>query len=291
MLRAVQDSSALWLTLWGVLGLIWGSFINVLVHRLPRMMETEWRQDARVILGLPPEEGDSAKFNLVLPRSTCPNCGHLITVFENIPVLSYIWLRGKCGSCKAAISCRYPLLEILCALGAVYCAHLFGFGWQAAAAAVLTWALLALAVIDAQHSILPDSITLPVLWLGLLVNSFSLFVPLHDAVAGAMIGYMAPWLLYHVYRLVSGKEGMGYGDFKLIALFGAWLGWSKLPMVLLFGASIGLAFAIIRAAFGLYRGKGSGLNDPMPFGPSLVLAGWSVFVFDISFSPSTGIGW
>ena len=297
MLQTIEGSKFLWLGLAGVMGLVWGSFVNVVVYRLPRMMEFQWRQEARAILELPGEKAEPEhapeRFNLVFPGSSCPACRHKITAMENIPVLSYVFLGGKCSSCKASISCVYPLLELLCAIGAVCCAHVFGFGWQAVAAMALTWALVALAAIDMRHSILPDSITLPFLWLGLLLNAFALFVPLHDAVMGAIAGYLSLWTLYQAYRLMTGKEGMGFGDFKLVALFGAWMGWQKLPTLLLLGAATGLAFAVIRAAYRWHKddARGSGLHDPMPFGPSLVAAGWSVFMLDIDLLPSAGLGW
>ena len=278
------------------MGLVWGSFVNVVIYRLPNMMERQWREEARAILELPEQDSQEQtqeKLNLVVPRSACPECGHKITAMENIPVLSYMFLRGKCGSCKAAISLLYPTVELLCATGAMACVHILGAGWQGIMAAVLTWALVALAVIDLRHTILPDCITLPFMWLGIAVNIPGLFVPLQDAVLGAIVGYLVLWLLFHSHRLLSGREGMGYGDFKLTALFGAWMGWQKLPTLLLLAAIAAIIFAVARAIYGSYKkdSDGKGFNDPMPFGPSLVLAGWSVFVFDIDFLAANSLYW
>lgn len=248
-----------------------GSFLNVVIYRLPLMLERNWRVEcAAAGYYTGPEIRETEEpFNLVVPRSRCPHCNHRITAWENIPVISYLFLRGKCRKCGAPISARYPVVEALtAAMGGITAAH-FGPTLAGLAALLLVWTLVALAFIDFDHQILPDALTLPVLWLGLLVNSRDIFVSLESAVFGAVAGYLSLWLVYQVFRLLTKKEGMGFGDFKLLALFGAWLGWQQLPLIILLssftGAVIGLALII-----GLGRDK----QVPMPFGPFLCIAGW-----------------
>lgn len=260
-------SEAVFLPLVGLLGLVVGSFLNVVVHRLPRMMEREWREHCAELSGapLPPAE----PYNLVVPRSRCPGCGRTVRALENLPLLSYLLQGGRCRGCRMRISPRYPLVEGAAALLGMVVAWRLGPGAAALAACLLTWALLALSVIDLEHTLLPDDITLPVLWLGLLLNVPGLMVPLADAVVGAAAGYLLLWSLYWVFKWVTGKEGMGQGDFKLLALLGAWLGWQALPLILvlscLVGATVGLTLIALRA---LERGT------PIPFGPYLAGAGW-----------------
>lgn len=252
-----------------VLGLIVGSFLNVVIHRLPARLHSEWRTQCRELLGGAGEAAETSAPGLVSPRSRCPHCGHTLTALENIPILSYLFLRGRCADCGARISPRYPVVEALTALLSVMVAWRFGPGWESVAALPLTWALVALAFIDYDHQILPDVITLPLLWLGLLCNGFALFADLHSAVLGAAAGYLSLWLVYHGFRLLTGKEGMGYGDFKLLAVFGAWLGWQQLPATLLLAALAGSIVGLTAIlAFGRDRAK------PMPFGPYLAIAGW-----------------
>ncbi|WP_407692367.1 prepilin peptidase [Pseudomonas xionganensis] len=251
-----------------VLGLLLGSFLNVVVYRLPIMMQRDWRVQAREILELP-AEAQGETFNLVLPDSRCPHCGHKIRPWENIPLLSYLFLRGKCSSCKSPISLRYPLVELTCGLLSAYVVWHFGFSWQAGAMLLLTWGLLAMSLIDADHQLLPDTLVLPLLWLGLIVNSFALFTSLEDALWGAVAGYLSLWSVYWLFKLITGKEGMGYGDFKLLAMLGAWGGWQVLPLTILLSSLVGAVLGII-----MLRLRNSDTSTPIPFGPYLAIAGW-----------------
>ena len=205
-----------------VLGLIVGSFLNVLVWRLPKMLEREWRAQAQEVLGLPNDPAGPT-YNLMYPHSCCPHCSHPIRPWENIPVLSYLVLRGRCAHCRGPISARYPLTELACALISAVVAWHFGVGWQGAAIMLLSWGLLAMSLIDADHQLLPDILVLPLMWLGLILNSFELQVTLADAVWGAVVGYMSLWSVFWLFKLATGKDGMGHGDFKLLAMLGAWV--------------------------------------------------------------------
>ena len=251
-----------------LIGLLVGSFLNVLIYRLPKMMQRDWREQAREILELP-VEAKTQTFNLVLPNSQCPHCSHEIKPWENIPVISYLFLRGKCSSCKAPISLRYPLVELTCGLLSAYIAWHFGFTWQAGAMLVLTWGLLAMSLIDVDHQLLPDSLVLPLLWLGLIVNSFGLFTSLEEALWGAIGGYLSLWSVYWLFKLVTGKEGMGYGDFKLLAMLGAWGGWQVLPLTILLSSLVGAVLGLI-----MLRLRNAETSTPIPFGPYLAIAGW-----------------
>ncbi len=250
-----------------VLGLLVGSFLNVVIHRLPIMMQRDWRAQAREYLDLPIEP--TSTFNLVLPNSHCPQCDHEIRPWENIPLVSWLALRGKCSSCRAPISSRYPLVELLCGVLSGYVAWHFGFSWQAGAMLVLTWGLLAMSMIDVDHQLLPDSLVLPLLWLGLIVNYFGLFAPLPDAVWGAVAGYLCLWSVYWLFKLVTGKEGMGYGDFKLLAMLGAWGGWQVLPLTILLSSVVGAVLGTI-----MLRMQRADSGTTIPFGPYLAIAGW-----------------
>lgn len=250
-----------------ILGLLVGSFLNVVIHRLPIMMQRDWRAQAREFLELPGEP--AATFNLVLPHSHCPHCDHEIRPWENIPLVSWLALRGKCSSCKAPISKRYPLVELACGLLSAYVAWHFGFTWQAGAMLLLTWGLLAMSMIDVDHQLLPDSIVLPLLWLGLLINLFGLFTTLPDAVWGAVAGYLSLWSVYWLFKLVTGKEGMGYGDFKLLAMLGAWGGWQVLPLTILLSSVFGAVLGTI-----MLRVQKADSGTAIPFGPYLAIAGW-----------------
>jgi leader peptidase (prepilin peptidase)/N-methyltransferase len=260
----------------GVLGLLVGSFLNVVIHRLPKMMEADWKQQC--IEYLHPEQVEAqsppAKYNLVSPRSACPSCGHQITALENIPVLSYAALGGKCSACKVPIGIRYPAVEALTGILTALLAWKFGFGAQAFAAVVLVWALIALTFIDADTTLLPDDITLPLLWLGLIVNVSGTFTTLPSAVFGAVAGYLALWLVYWLFKLTTRKEGMGYGDFKLLGAIGAWLGWQMLGQVILLSAAVGAVFGIIGI---LIYGREKGAK--IPFGPYLAAAGLIALVW------------
>ncbi|HAN56649.1 MAG TPA: prepilin peptidase [Betaproteobacteria bacterium] len=250
----------------GLLGLLVGSFLNVVIHRLPKMMAREWTEQCAVLRD---EEAPAASsYNLVVPRSACPACGHAIGALENIPLLSYVWLRGKCAGCGIHISARYPLVELITGILSAFAAWHFGFGWAAAGALLFIWALVALSFVDFDTQLLPDSITLPLLWLGLLFNLTGVYVPLADAVVGAVLGYLILWSVYWLFKLVTGKEGMGYGDFKLLAAIGAWLGWKVLPVVILLSSVIGAVVGI-----GLIVLARRGRSVPIPFGPYLAGAG------------------
>lgn len=251
-----------------LLGLLVGSFLNVVIHRLPRMMELDWQQQAREALGLP--EGEQRPtYNLVLPNSQCPHCAHEIKPWENIPLVSWLALGGKCSSCKAPISKRYPLVELACGVLSAFIAWHYGFGWQAGAMLLLTWGLLAMSMIDVDHQLLPDALVLPLLWLGLIVNYFGLFTNLGDALWGAVFGYLSLWSVYWLFKLVTGKEGMGYGDFKLLAMLGAWGGWQVLPLTILFSSLVGAVLGVI-----MLRLRNAETSTPIPFGPYLAIAGW-----------------
>jgi leader peptidase (prepilin peptidase)/N-methyltransferase len=251
-----------------LIGLLVGSFLNVVVYRLPKMMQRDWREQAREILELPTEP-QTQTFNLVLPNSQCPHCTHEIKPWENIPVISYLFLRGKCSSCKAPINLRYPLVELSCGLLSAFVAWHFGFTWQAGSMLLLTWGLLAMSLIDVDHQLLPDSLVLPLLWLGLIANSFGLFTSLEDALWGAIAGYLSLWSVYWLFKLVTGKEGMGYGDFKLLAMLGAWGGWQVLPLTILLSSLVGAVLGLI-----MLRMRDAETSTPIPFGPYLAIAGW-----------------
>ena len=270
LLQLLEGSTAFLLLATGLLGLVVGSFLNVVIHRLPLMMEHELSLECHEYLGTPvADTGKSGHFNLLSPASCCPSCGHRIRCWENIPVISFLLLRGKCSACGAAISWRYPAVESVTAILSIATALYFGYSTQLLAALVFTWAMIPLFLIDFDRQILPDAITLPLLWLGLLCSLDGLFIDSHASIAGAAAGYLSLWLIYHLFRLATGKEGMGYGDFKLLGAIGAWVGWQSLPVVILFssvvGAAIGIALILV---------KGRDHNQPMPFGPFLAAAGW-----------------
>ena len=262
--------------------LLIGSFLNVVIHRLPIMMEREWREQAKELAATPSEtELPEGRFDLVAPRSRCPECGSLITAMQNIPVISYLFLRGRCANCGTAISARYPLVELLTALMAAICAWHFGPGWEALAAIAFTLFLIPIAMIDADTTLIPDVIVLPFLWLGLglslfhpLADTQTLFIAPADAIVGAMCGYLVLWSVFWLFKLVTGKDGMGYGDFKLLAALGAWLGWQLLPLIILFSAAVGAA---INIAMIVVRGRDRSI--PIPFGPYLAAAGWIVMLW------------
>lgn len=250
-----------------VLGLMVGSFLNVVIHRLPLMMERDWQAQCQDYLGEAPRQ--QSPLTLAKPASHCPHCGHRIRFYENIPVLSYLWLRGKCSACRQAISPRYPLIELTTAVLSTVIAWHFGFGWQAGTALLLTWALVALSVIDMDHQLLPDAITLPFLWLGLTLSLFPVFADVRSSLIGAIAGYLSLWTVYQLFKLLTGKEGMGFGDFKLLALLGAWMGWQSLPMIIVLSSAVG---AVLGGAMIALRGRDRA--HPIPFGPYLAIAGW-----------------
>ncbi len=271
LITFLQESPPFFIVVIALLGLITGSFLNVVIYRLPLMMEREWRLQCDALNAA--EDNKSAAprkpYNLATPRSSCPSCGHLIKAWENIPVISYLLLRGRCSECGFHIPLRYPLIETITALLSIAVAWHFGFGWQTAAALLLTWALICLTMIDFDHYLLPDNITLPFLWIGLLLSLFGIFTDPDDAIIGAIAGYMLLWLVYWAFKLLTGKEGMGYGDFKLLALLGAWLGWQALPVIILLSSLVGAVIGILLIAL-----KGHDKSKPIPFGPYLAAAGW-----------------
>ena len=249
-----------------VIGLCVGSFLNVVIHRLPKMMERGWADQCAELAGRAPEP--RPRYDLVAPRSACPACGQAIGALDNVPVLSWLALRGRCRACGAPISPRYPVVELAAGALAVAAVWQFGPGAKGLAACALLWALLALAFIDADTQLLPDDITLPLLWGGLAANLFGLFVPLESAVIGAMAGYLALWAVYWLFKLIRGKEGMGYGDFKLLAALGAWLGWPMLPQIVLVSSVLGAVGGILMIVL-----KGRDKAVPLPYGPWLAGAG------------------
>jgi len=299
LLFMLANSPAAWIALMLIVGLLVGSFLNVVIHRLPIMMEREWQSQAEEILGKQADAGAGAgagadasagaeapvagdhppvtpaPYNLVVPRSACPKCGAMITAAQNIPIISYLLLGGACAKCGERISIRYPLIELCTGVLSALVAWKFGFTWYCGAALVLTWALVALSAIDIDHQLLPDDITLPLLWIGLLLSlaptnpSFGLPVDSHASIIGAVAGYLSLWSVYKLFKWITGKEGMGYGDFKLFAALGAWLGWQMLLVILLISAFSG---AVVGVALIALRGRDR--NIPIPFGPYLAVAGW-----------------
>jgi leader peptidase (prepilin peptidase)/N-methyltransferase len=272
MIELLQDSSLFFISITAVLGLLVGSFLNVVIYRLPIMMEREWQTQCNELNGV--EDKNSAPFTLSQPRSACPHCQHAITAIENIPVISYLFLGGKCRDCRAPISIRYPIIEMLTGLLSAIVAYYFGFDWACLGALLLTWALIALTFIDVDHQLLPDSLTLPLLWLGISFNFYGQFTTLEASVIGAIAGYLSLWSVYQIFKLVTGKEGMGYGDFKLLAALGAWLGWSFLPSIILLSSLVG---AVVGLSLILFRRHQSDI--PIPFGPYLATAGWIALVW------------
>lgn len=275
LFNTLQTSPPVFYFTLGILGLIAGSFLNVVIYRLPKMLQNEWHRECRNLLEInAAEPSEEESYNLVLPRSRCPRCAHKITALENIPILSYILLAGKCSACKAAISLRYPVIEFLSAAIAIFIAWRFGYSVQTILAIILSWSLLVLSMIDIDEQLLPDDITLPFLWLGLFANMFGVFTDIYSSLIGAMLGYGILWSVYMMFKLLTGKEGMGYGDFKLLAMLGAWLGWQVIPLIILLssicGAVIGIGLIVLRK---------HDKSKPIPFGPYLALAGWIALVW------------
>lgn len=277
LITVLREDTMFFLTVVGLFSLLVGSFLNAAIYRIPIMLQQGWREECEELFGGDSDgsKRDSAKkFNLFVPRSQCPTCGHMITAVENIPVISYLFLGGKCSSCKTKISIQYPLIEAITALISVFVAWKVGFGWQTLAALMFTWTLITLSLIDAKTMLLPDNLTIPLMWLGIAVNYQNLFVDLQSSVLGAMIGYLSLWSLFHLFRLITGKEGMGYGDFKILAAIGAWGGWQILPFTIFASSFLG---AIIGIALMVLQGKKE--SQPIPFGPWLALAGFIGFIW------------
>ena len=287
MIALLASSPALFIGVCLVLGLIVGSFLNVVIHRVPIMMDRQWREECAELAPadhaatVPATPAPKERFNLVVPRSACPACKAPITALQNIPILSYLVLRGRCANCGARISLRYPIVEALTGILCAAVAWKLGFGWPTAAALVLTWFLVALAFIDIDHQLLPDSLTLPLLWLGLFLSLFApapgmapIPVDTRSSIIGAIAGYLCLWSVYHLFRLLTAKEGMGYGDFKLLAALGAWLGWRMLLPTVLIAAAVGAVSGIV-----LLAARGQNRATPIAFGPFLAAAGWLMLMF------------
>ena len=272
VVQFLNSSPLIWLTVSLLLGLLVGSFLNVVIVRLPVMMQREWESQCAELSDQPAPE--LTAFNLSTPRSRCPHCQHAITAIENIPIISYLFLRGKCRGCGAAISARYPLVEAITGILSFIVAWHFGISWACLGALLLTWSLIALTFIDLDHQLLPDKITLPLVWLGILFNLFGQFTDLTSSVIGAIAGYLVLWSIYHLFRLITGKEGMGYGDFKLLAALGAWMGWQFLPMIVLLSSLVGAVVGI-----SLVLLKNHQRDIPIPFGPYLAAAGWIALIW------------
>jgi leader peptidase (prepilin peptidase)/N-methyltransferase len=281
LLELFSEAPAIFIVVSFAFALMIGSFLNVVIYRLPLMMQREWREQCAELQSTPGPDLPEGQFNLVVPRSRCPACGTTIKAWQNIPVLSYLLLGAQCANCQASISLRYPSVEFFTAAAAALCAWHFGFGWEAVMAIALTCTLVAVSLIDVDHQIIPDSIVYPLLWVGLIMSLFhplagaeTLFIAPRDAIIGALGGYLSLWSVYQLFKLVTGKEGMGYGDFKLLAALGGWLGWDKLHIIILLSAVVGAVIGIVMIMF---RGRDRQL--PIPFGPYLAAAGWIAMLY------------
>lgn len=268
-LSYLQAHPALGIALLGGFGLLFGSFFNVVIYRLPKMMQARWREECRYILEQDGSAQSEPGLSLSFPHSHCPKCQAPVRAWQNIPLISYLFLGGRCGTCKTPIGLRYPAVELATAALAVFAALYFGLSWHTLAVVVFSWLLLIMSMIDVDHQLLPDSLTLPLLWLGLAYNALSGIVPLYDAVWGAIFGYLSLWSVYWLFKLITGKEGMGYGDFKLLAALGAWLGWQMLPVIILLSSVVGAILGALLMAL-----KGRDNAGTIPFGPYLAMAGW-----------------
>jgi leader peptidase (prepilin peptidase)/N-methyltransferase len=281
MQELFASSPLFWSGVVFAIALLVGSFLNVVIYRLPIIMEREWREQCKALAEEPVTAVADEHFSVAAPRSRCPSCGQPISMLHNVPVLSYLALRGRCANCKTSISIRYPVVELAAALLAGFVALHFGFGIEAVMAVGFTLALIPIALIDFDHQLIPDSIVLPLMWVGLLMSLFhpvpgatTLFIPPADAILGAAAGYLVFWIVYQVFRLLTGKEGMGYGDFKLLAAMGAWLGWQALPTIVMMSALVGAVVGILLMVF-----RGRDHQVPMPFGPFLAAAGWITMLY------------
>ncbi|MEM1173188.1 MAG: A24 family peptidase [Pseudomonadota bacterium] len=281
MLELMADNPLLFVAIVFAFALLVGSFLNVVIYRLPVMMERDWREQAKELADMPVNDVPEETFNLVTPRSRCPSCGAAISAWQNIPVVSYLLLGGRCSNCKADIGPRYPIVEFVTGLLCAIAAWRFGFGPEAIMAIVMTLMLVPITMIDADHQLIPDSIVYPLLWIGLLMSLWFpvdsadvLFLEPRQAILGAVVGYLSLWSVYWLFKIVTGKEGMGHGDFKLLAALGAWLGWQALPTIILMSAVVGAAFGILMIAL-----RGRDRSVPMPFGPFLAAAGWITMLY------------
>jgi leader peptidase (prepilin peptidase)/N-methyltransferase len=270
MLHSLESAPALFYTTVVILGLVIGSFLNVVIHRLPVTLKNNWSRQCRELLE--PDNDDEAiiqPFNLLTPASHCPACGHRIRAMENIPLVSYIFLKGRCTACQTRIPPRYPIIELATAILSLFTVMHFGYTPQSAAALVFTWTIIPLCVIDYDEQLLPDCITLPLLWAGLALSLANIFIDSQGSILGALSGYLCLWVVYHLFKLATGKEGMGYGDFKLLAAIGAWVGWQALPVVILISSVVGAIIGILLIAVKRHQ-----RSQPIPFGPFLASAGW-----------------
>jgi leader peptidase (prepilin peptidase)/N-methyltransferase len=274
ILTLIHQSTPLFLTGVFIFGLLLGSFLNVVILRVPAGMFHEWRCQCKDLLELEDQEELAEPPNIFWNRSRCPACGHAITALENIPLLSYIFLGGKCASCKQKISSRYPIIEAVTALMFVATAWYLGPSLQTLAALVLTAYLIALTGIDVDHQLLPDNMTLPLLWIGLILSLFNVFVDPVTSIIGALAGYFTLWIIFQLFKLLTGKEGMGYGDFKLLAALGAWMGWQMLPLIVLLSSVVGAAVGVTLMILRRHQG-----DQPMPFGPFIAAAGWIALIW------------
>jgi len=271
----LQTHPALFIFSMTMLGLCIGSFLNVVIYRLPKMMQQDWHEQCCELLDIKNENvTEQQKVNLIFPGSSCPSCQHKITALENIPVISYLFLKGRCSSCKVKISLQYPIIEMFTGLATAYIAWHFGFSLQTLFAVLFTWALICLSMIDLEHSFLPDDITLPFMWLGLACNIFGIFTDIYSSLIGAMLGYSILWIIFISFKAVTGKEGMGYGDFKLLALLGAWMGWQYLPLIILLSS---ITASIIGLAMIIFKGRDKAAA--FSFGPYLAIAGWITLIW------------
>jgi len=270
----LQSSPELFTLLILTIGLLVGSFLNVVIYRLPVMMAIGWKKECKEYLEIEETETSNEPFNLMVPLSRCPSCKAPIKPYQNIPVLSYLYLKGQCANCKTHIALRYPLIEAFTGLTSAIVAWHFGYSIATLFALLLSWSLIALSFIDIDHQLLPDSITLPMLWLGLFLSLFSVYTDTDSSIIGAIAGYLSLWTVYQLFKLTTGKEGMGYGDFKLLSLFGAWLGWQYLPLIILLSSLVG---AVIGISMIIFTKKDR--NIPIPFGPYLAAAGWLALIW------------
>lgn len=281
ILELITSSTPLFLVIVALFSLCIGSFLNVVIYRLPLMMKNAWRLECYEFLEIDADDktAQQPRFNLVTPRSRCPHCQQLITAWQNIPVISYLFLKGRCASCKAGISIRYPIVELSCAILSVIVAWHFGVSWQTLYALLFTWSLIALTGIDFDHQLLPDSLVYSLLWIGLIISITPVFVDSPTAIIGAASAYLALWSFIKLFKLITGKDGMGHGDFKLFAVFGAWMGWQLLPFILICSSVVG---AIVGSIILMTQKKHR--STPIPFGPYLAMAGWIALLWgnDIS---------
>lgn len=274
VLAYLADNTQLLLAYSFIIGAFVGSFLNVVIHRIPLMLERQWKSDCQELLTPNNNTQTPEKYNLWVPRSRCPSCDHQIRALENVPILSYLFLKGKCSQCGIKISLQYPFVELFTAILTTIVVWTYGFSIQSFGAILLTWFLISLSGIDIKTQLLPDNMTLPLLWLGIVFNIFNTYTDLTSSVLGAIFGYLSLWSVFHIFKLITGKEGMGYGDFKLLAALGAWLGWQSLPLIILLSSAVGAIIGITMIVTKLQE-----RSTPIPFGPYLAIAGWIAMLY------------